>query len=116
MNDVITNTPTLNPEGLFTRWGGQIVKIHGIGSGTQGRDVPEGPPMPDTWWVIVDVYYQDEDVTSERREYHPSQIVWRDDDGEENHGALLSAVMFHLRTHGRWKENGDWVQTQLKAV
>jgi len=111
MKDIITNTPTMKPDGLFTRWGGKVLKIHGIGSGPQDR------PLPDTWWVIVDVYYEDEDVTSERREYHPSQIVWRDDEGSDNYDALSKALMYHLRTHGTWDKKGDWRQTpELKVV
>ena len=102
--DLFTQTPTIKPNGLFTRAGGHITKVHGVGSG------PQDPPLGDTWWVRVDVYYEDSDETSEGVEYHPSQIV-HDDTGLDNMRAISSAVMYHLNKHGKWSDSGrTWEQ------
>ena len=101
--DLFTATPDLKPDGLFTRAGGQIIKIHGVGSG------PQDPPLGDTWWIRVDVKYDNGEI-SEGREYHPSHLVHDDWAGLDHMRDLSKAVMDHLHENGSFNERGDWVQ------
>ena len=91
----MNNDSTLACDGIETRFGSRVHRIHGI-----GHDEND-------WWVTVSLT----DDPKIKRDYHPCYFVHEDtDEAKANMNAISKAVMDHLAEHGGWDKRGRWFE------